>query len=102
MQDIGEFEVIFVDYCSVPKCREEIEPVTAMLAADNWEARLPALTEARKLVLERYQFFPQMQNVIERYYKNLPKRSLLLQPYRERQNYIQKTRRYLSRLVRKL
>lgn len=76
-----------------------LETIAAMLAADNWEARLPALAEARKLALERHQFFPQIQNLIEQYYKNLPKKNLVLQPYRERQNYIQKTRRYLSWLV---
>lgn len=77
-----------------------LETITATLASDNWESRLPALEEARSLVLERHQFFPQMQNIIERYYKNLPKKNLVLQPYRERQSHLRKIRNYLSRLTR--
>jgi len=76
-----------------------VEIITAALASDKWEARLPALSVARELVLERYQFFPQMQILIDRHYKNLPKKNLVLQPYRERQDHFQKIRGYLSRLI---
>lgn len=79
-----------------------IETITAALASDNWEARLPALTEARSRVLDRYQFFPQMQKLIEGHYKNLPKKNLLLQPYRERQSLFRQIRGRLSRLIRKV
>lgn len=79
-----------------------IETIAATLASDDWEARLPALTKARSLVLERHQFFPQMQNLIKCYYKNIQKKNLVLQPYVERQNHFHKIRRYLSRLVRRI
>lgn len=86
----------------ITRPEEALETIAATLASDNWQSRLPALKEARKLVLDRYQFFPQMQNMVERNYKNLPKKNLVLQPYCERQNHLQKIHGYLSRLVREI
>lgn len=37
---------------------EAIEIINQSLKKDSWEARLPALNEARNLILERYQLFP--------------------------------------------
>jgi Glycosyltransferase family 10 (fucosyltransferase) C-term len=79
---------------------EALEIITTTLTSDNWKARLPALVEARSLILERYQFFPQMQNLVERHYKILPKKNLVLQPYRKRHSFVRKIRGCLSRLIR--
>ena len=57
------------------------------------------LEEARKLILDRYQFFPQMQHLIERYYKNLPKKDLVLRPYRDRRTVRKNILRRLSRFI---
>ncbi len=78
-----------------------LETIKATLACDNWEDRQPALEEARALVLDRYQFFPQMKKLVEHHYKNIPKENLLLQPCLERKNHFQKIRGYLSRLIGK-
>ena len=37
-----------------------LERIERVVKEDNWEKRLPALEEARRLVLHRYQFFPHM------------------------------------------
>lgn len=76
-----------------------LEVITYTLSTDNWEARMPALVEARNLVLERYQFFPQMQNLVDHHYKTLPKKNLVFQPYRKRYSFIRKVRGRLSRLI---
>jgi hypothetical protein len=76
-----------------------LETIAATLASDNWAARLPALAEARRRVLGRHQFFPLMQNLIERHYKNLPKENLMLKPYRARNVFLRKMRRRLSRFI---
>lgn len=73
--------------------------VASTLASDNWETRLPALAEARRLILDRYQFFPHMQNLIECHYKNFQKKRLILQPYRESHVFLKKIHRRLSRLI---
>jgi len=77
-----------------------LETIAATIASDDWEARIPALAKARELVLDRYQFFPQMQEIIERHYKDLPKKKLVLHPFREPQNFLRKIGGRLSRLVR--
>ena len=84
----------------INKPEAALEIITTMLASDSWEARLPALVEARNLILERYQFFPQMQKLVERHYKILPKKNLVLQPYLERHSFVQKVRVRLSGLIR--
>lgn len=38
--------------------RESLQQIKAIVSENNWEKHLPALEEARKLVLYRYQFFP--------------------------------------------
>ena len=73
-----------------------LKTISALLASDNWEARLPALEEARNLVLDRYQFFPQMKSLLEQYYRPLPKKNLVLKPYRERVNYLRSLVRYFA------
>jgi len=40
-----------------------------------------------------------MQNLIERHYKNLPKKNLVLQPYREQHSFLKRIRRRLFRLT---
>ena len=42
-----------------------IARIREVLAGDNWERRLPALEMARRLVLEKYAFFPFLANAIK-------------------------------------
>lgn len=79
--------------------KEALEIVEAAVSSDDWVARLPALTEARKLVLEKYQFFPQMRSLLEQYYVDSPAESLLLQPYRQKHRLFRKIWQWLSRLT---
>ncbi len=62
-----------------------IERIRELLARDEWERRLPALEAARRLVLEKYQLFPFLSNII----RNEPpgpgeKREILIPGYRSR------------------
>jgi len=43
---------------------EAFESVKTIIKRDNWEKRLPALKEARDLVLHRYQLFPHLSQLI--------------------------------------
>lgn len=45
--------------------REAFESVKTIIKRDNWEKRLPALKEARDLVLHRYQLFPHLSRLIQ-------------------------------------
>jgi hypothetical protein len=45
--------------------KEAFESVKIILERDNWEKRLPALREARDLVLYRYQLFPHLSRLIQ-------------------------------------
>ena len=67
--------------------------INAALANDDWQARVSALKEARNLVLERYQFFPWVRQLISTYYEDLPRRDLVLKPYRARKNMTRNIRR---------
>lgn len=44
---------------------EAFESVKTIIKRDNWEKRLPALKEARDLVLHRYQLFPHLSRLIQ-------------------------------------
>ena len=44
---------------------EAFESVKTIIKRDNWEKRLPALKEARDLVLHRYQLFPHLFRLIQ-------------------------------------
>jgi hypothetical protein len=60
-----------------------LESLKNILERDNWESRIPALKEARDLVLHRYQLFPHLSRLI----REQPKRSsrsgnILLPAYR--------------------
>ncbi len=41
--------------------------IRAVLADDDWDARLPALAEARDLILHKYQLFPHLRAMIKKY-----------------------------------
>ena len=71
---------------------EALEIITRTLAEDDWEARLPALEKARQLVLNKYQFFPQIHNFIENHYQQRPAEKLVLLPYVKKTGFMQKFR----------
>lgn len=49
----------------IEKPDEAIDTIKKILKEDTWEKRLPALKEARELVLNKYQFFPFLSNHID-------------------------------------
>ncbi len=79
-----------------------LKTISTALSSNNWETRLTALEEARNLVLERYQFFPQMKKLIEDQYTNTPKKNLVLQPYRKQEKIGRRICERLSRAMRKV
>jgi len=59
------------------------ESVKTIIDQDNWEKRLPALTNARDLVLNRYQLFPHLSRLIKAQpQKNLRPAQIVLPAYR--------------------
>jgi hypothetical protein len=48
--------------------------VRAAMQADRWQVHLDALAEARRRVLERYQFFPHLQRLVGQYAAPSPQR----------------------------
>ena len=69
------------------------------LSSDNWNARLPALEEARNLVLDRYQLFPQIDEFVRRYHCDAPSKSISLMPFRKHPHTLKRLCRKLLRLV---
>jgi len=62
---------------------EAFESVKSIIKRDNWEKRLPALKEARDLVLHRYQLFPHLFRLIEAQpQKDLKPADVVLSAYR--------------------
>ena len=62
---------------------EAFESVKTILEQDNWENRLPALKEARDLVLHRYQLFSHLSRLIEAQpKKDLKSVGVVISPYR--------------------
>ena len=83
----------------ITRPQEALEIIRNVLVSDDWDSRLHALKEARELVLDKYQFFPQACNLIERYHKKSVPKQLELHPYRERNVLLKKLRRRLSWLL---
>ncbi len=50
----------------IDRPEESLEKIKAVLNEDNWEKYVPALEEARNLILYRYQFFPYITELIRR------------------------------------
>lgn len=50
---------------NIEKPREAIETIKRIIREDDWNRRLPALEEARRLVLYEYQIFPFLANQIK-------------------------------------
>lgn len=78
------------------------DTIMSTMTDDDWQARLPALEEARRLVLDRYQFFPQLKELIDQYYRQAPAKEIELQPYSRKLNWQQNIRRHFSRLYNRL
>lgn len=45
--------------------KDTLQQIEQIIAGDSWEKRLPALEEARNLVLNRYQLFPFLSSLIQ-------------------------------------
>jgi len=67
--------------------------IKGALGSHDWHDRLAAVNEARNQVLERYQFFPQMSQLISKYYKDSSKQALSLKPYHAGKKVIRNIRR---------
>lgn len=76
---------------------EAMEVINSVLSSDDWSARLPALQEARNLVLDKYQLFPQVHEFVQCYYRDSPAQYRSLVPFRKRYNLIRRIRRRLLR-----
>lgn len=48
----------------VDRPRESLETIRMLLREDDWERRMPALTEARRRVLHEYQLFPHLAELV--------------------------------------
>ena len=60
-----------------------IRQLRGIMENDNWERRLEALGEARRRVLYRYQLFPWLKQMIDRYGLSAePPQTVVLPPYR--------------------
>lgn len=82
----------------ITRPEEAYDTIMSTLANDSWEARLPALEKARGLILDRYQFFPQMQDLIQRYFRRTQVKRLTLRPFRRKKNWLLSIRQRISQL----
>lgn len=61
---------------------EALARIRDVLGHDRWEKRLPALEEARNLLLDKHQFFPYFSNIIRKEDQNRPKVKINIPVYR--------------------
>ena len=62
---------------------QETKQIKEVLEKDDWEKRIPSLTEARRLVLHEYQLFPHISKLIKSHtIKRREKEMTILPPYR--------------------
>jgi len=67
----------------ITRPRESIEKIRAAMAGQTWEKRIPALEEARNLVLQKYQMFPHLSRLIAAQPEESRKKvNLTIPPYR--------------------
>lgn len=48
--------------------QESLEKINACIAEDQWRKCVPAIEEARNLVLHKYQIFPHLSSLISSHY----------------------------------
>ncbi len=65
--------------------KEAIRKIKKIITKDTWEKRLPALQEARNLVLNRYQLFPFLTEIIRSEPTTVPKEKtrIVIPPYKK-------------------
>ena len=69
--------------------KESLEKIDAFIAEDQWEKYIPALEEARNLVLHKYQIFPHLSNLISSHYdEKKEKKNITLPAYKRSANAI--------------
>lgn len=61
---------------------EALARIRDVLDHDRWEKRLPALKEARNLLLDKLQFFPYFSSIIRKEDQNRPKAKINIPVYR--------------------
>lgn len=67
----------------IEKPKESVEKIKKTLKEDKWENRVPALTEARELVLNKYQLFPHITELIDKYsLPSVERKSVIIPAYR--------------------
>jgi len=62
--------------------KESMVRIKKVIEKDNWRQRIPALSEARRLVLYKYQIFPHISKLIKSHEKKREKVVLVIPPYR--------------------
>lgn len=83
----------------IERPQEAMRIISEAVTIDDWSTRLPALARARELVLNRYQFFPQISNLLGRFREDSPSERIVLQPYCKQHGVIRSIRRRLSRIL---
>lgn len=67
--------------------QESLEKINAFIAEDQWKKYVPALEEARNLVLHRYQIFPHLSNLISFHYdEKKEKKNITIPAYKRSAN----------------
>ncbi|MBN2688847.1 MAG: hypothetical protein JXR85_11830 [Deltaproteobacteria bacterium] len=65
--------------------KESMKRIKSVIEADDWEKRIPVIEEARNRVLQRYQFFPHVANLIQHSQPETSKmkETITIPPYRK-------------------
>lgn len=72
--------VIWVDICDTEKAVKQVEDILAN-AEQIYEERLPALKKARKLLLDKYNIFPTVEDIIKKYPSKEGENTVTLESY---------------------
>ncbi len=72
----------------ITKPEKTVAQIKDVLEHDQWESRLPALAEARKLILHKYQLFPYLTSLIPTYAVQQKGRERIVIPAYRRSNKV--------------
>lgn len=74
-----------------------IKQIKSIIETDNWNDRLPLLREARELILNKYQIFPHVSNLINLYGADTSKKQKIIIP-----PYVRSFRAYFCKKSQKI
>ncbi|MGB1361126.1 MAG: hypothetical protein ACPG8V_03315 [Alphaproteobacteria bacterium] len=96
-EDLPEESFIAVD---IRNPEQAIETMQKAIRDNEWEKRLPAIKEARKRILEQYQFMPYISNLLDEVFEDGEYKDITIKPH-TRSSWV-KLQEYYGKCIRRI